>query len=151
MVCLPFLLFQLVNALRTVPNLEVNVVDYKYKWVMKPSLQACISQVVEREHGWYIMCPSFRDVPFLVQLKITHNSDIFIGMHGAGLTHLLFLPDWAVIFELWVTLWLRVCVGKRKREASVCKRERVTEKKTKKGVWRAECPQTLSVWLWNSG
>lgn len=63
---------ELVNALKTVPLLEVNVVDYKYK-----------------------------DVPFLMQLRITHNSDIFIGMHGAGLTHLLFLPDWAVIFELY--------------------------------------------------
>ncbi|XP_075952262.1 EGF domain-specific O-linked N-acetylglucosamine transferase isoform X2 [Anarhichas minor] len=63
---------ELVNALKTVPLLEVNVVDYKYK-----------------------------DVPFLVQLRITSNSDIFIGMHGAGLTHLLFLPDWAVIFELY--------------------------------------------------
>uniref|UniRef100_A0A3Q4AC47 EGF domain-specific O-linked N-acetylglucosamine transferase n=1 Tax=Mola mola TaxID=94237 RepID=A0A3Q4AC47_MOLML len=63
---------ELVNALKTVPYLEVSVVDYKY-----------------------------RDVPFLAQLKITHNSDIFIGMHGAGLTHLLFLPDWAVVFELY--------------------------------------------------
>ena len=33
--------------------------------------------------------------------QITHNSDIFIGMHGAGLTHALFLPDWAVLFELY--------------------------------------------------
>ncbi|XP_054866391.1 EGF domain-specific O-linked N-acetylglucosamine transferase isoform X2 [Amphiprion ocellaris] len=63
---------ELINALKTVSLLEVSVVDYKYK-----------------------------DVPFLEQLKITHNSDIFIGMHGAGLTHLLFLPDWAVIFELY--------------------------------------------------
>lgn len=63
---------ELVNALKTVAFLEVNLVDYKYK-----------------------------DVLFLEQLKITHNSDIFIGMHGAGLTHLLFLPDWAVIFELY--------------------------------------------------
>lgn len=63
---------ELVNALKTVPLLEVNVVDYKYK-----------------------------EVPFLEQLWITHNSDVFIGMHGAGLTHLLFLPDWAVIFELY--------------------------------------------------
>uniref|UniRef100_A0A3B3DCH5 EGF domain-specific O-linked N-acetylglucosamine (GlcNAc) transferase n=1 Tax=Oryzias melastigma TaxID=30732 RepID=A0A3B3DCH5_ORYME len=65
-------LLQLVNALKTVPLLEVTVVDYKYK-----------------------------DVPFLKQLEMTHHSDIFIGMHGAGLTHLLFLPDWAVIFELY--------------------------------------------------
>uniref|UniRef100_A0A669ELI1 EGF domain-specific O-linked N-acetylglucosamine transferase n=1 Tax=Oreochromis niloticus TaxID=8128 RepID=A0A669ELI1_ORENI len=67
-----FSCIRLVNALKTAPLLEVNVVDYKYK-----------------------------DVPFLEQLRITHNSDIFIGMHGAGLTHLLFLPDWAVIFELY--------------------------------------------------
>lgn len=39
---------------------------------------------------------SFKD-----QLKITRNSDIFIGMHGAGLAHLLFLPKWATLFELY--------------------------------------------------
>lgn len=41
-----------------------------------------------------------RRVPFLKQLEITHNSDVFVGMHGAGLTHLLFLPDWAAVFEV---------------------------------------------------
>lgn len=41
---------------------------------------------------------------FVEQLNITHNSDIFIGMHGAGLLHFLFLPDWAVAFELLVFL-----------------------------------------------
>ncbi|PSN54636.1 EGF domain-specific O-linked N-acetylglucosamine transferase [Blattella germanica] len=41
------------------------------------------------------------NVDFKTQLEMTHNSDIFIGMHGAGLTHLLFLPDWAVVFELY--------------------------------------------------
>ncbi|GMS96359.1 hypothetical protein PENTCL1PPCAC_18534, partial [Pristionchus entomophagus] len=40
-------------------------------------------------------------VPFLDQLESTHNSDVFIGMHGSGLTHLLFLPDWAAIFEIY--------------------------------------------------
>ncbi|XP_051873757.1 EGF domain-specific O-linked N-acetylglucosamine transferase isoform X2 [Pristis pectinata] len=43
----------------------------------------------------------YKDIGFSEQLKITHNSDIFISIHGAGLTHLLFLPDWAVIFELY--------------------------------------------------
>ncbi|KAB7504230.1 EGF domain-specific O-linked N-acetylglucosamine transferase, partial [Armadillidium nasatum] len=28
-------------------------------------------------------------------------TDILIGIHGSGLTHLLFLPDWAVIIELY--------------------------------------------------
>lgn len=38
---------------------------------------------------------------FREQLKVTRNTDIFIGMHGAGLTHLLFLPKWSVLFELY--------------------------------------------------
>ncbi|KAF7693436.1 EGF domain-specific O-linked N-acetylglucosamine transferase [Silurus meridionalis] len=63
---------ELINALKTVALFEVKLVDYKYK-----------------------------DMPFLEQIRVTHNSDIFIGMHGAGLTHLLFLPDWAVILELY--------------------------------------------------
>uniref|UniRef100_A0A914VPS5 EGF domain-specific O-linked N-acetylglucosamine transferase n=1 Tax=Plectus sambesii TaxID=2011161 RepID=A0A914VPS5_9BILA len=40
-------------------------------------------------------------MPFVDQLDMTHNTDIFIGMHGSGLTHLLFLPDWAGVFEIY--------------------------------------------------
>ncbi|RWS31744.1 EGF domain-specific O-linked N-acetylglucosamine transferase-like protein [Leptotrombidium deliense] len=40
-------------------------------------------------------------MPFEEQLQITQNSDILIGMHGAGLTHCLFQPDWASLFELY--------------------------------------------------
>ncbi|CAB07427.3 EGF domain-specific O-linked N-acetylglucosamine transferase [Caenorhabditis elegans] len=40
-------------------------------------------------------------IPFEKQLNITSKTDIFIGMHGAGLTHLLFLPDWAAVFEIY--------------------------------------------------
>lgn len=43
-----------------------------------------------------------RNVSFKKQLEITRNTDVFIGIHGAGLTHLLFLPDWAVVFEVCV-------------------------------------------------
>uniref|UniRef100_A0A8D0B5J0 EGF domain-specific O-linked N-acetylglucosamine transferase n=1 Tax=Salvator merianae TaxID=96440 RepID=A0A8D0B5J0_SALMN len=62
----------LANALKTLSLFEVQIVNYKY-----------------------------RELRFKEQLRITHNTDIFIGIHGAGLTHLLFLPDWAVIFELY--------------------------------------------------
>lgn len=41
-----------------------------------------------------------RTTPFPEQLEIIRNTDIFIGIHGAGLTHLLFLPKWATIFEM---------------------------------------------------
>ena len=40
-------------------------------------------------------------MPFREQLTITARTDVFIGIHGAGLTHLLFLPDWAAVFELF--------------------------------------------------
>jgi len=42
-----------------------------------------------------------RDMDFETQLENTYNTDIFIGIHGAGLSHLMFLPDWAVVFELY--------------------------------------------------
>jgi len=40
-------------------------------------------------------------VDFLVQMSLVHASDILIGLHGAGLTHLLWLPPWAAVFELF--------------------------------------------------
>lgn len=42
-----------------------------------------------------------KQISFKDQLRITSNTDIFIGIHGAGLTHLLFLPKWASLFELY--------------------------------------------------
>lgn len=41
------------------------------------------------------------NTPFVEQIRNSHNSDIFMSMHGAGLTHLLFLPDWAAVFEIY--------------------------------------------------
>lgn len=38
---------------------------------------------------------------FKEQLWVTRNTDILVGMHGAGLTHVLFLPLWATVFELY--------------------------------------------------
>ena len=40
-------------------------------------------------------------MPFEEQINITANTDVLIGMHGAGLTHVLFQPDWGVLFELY--------------------------------------------------
>lgn len=41
-----------------------------------------------------------RAMAFADQLEIVRNTDILIGIHGAGLTHLLFLPNWATVFEM---------------------------------------------------
>ncbi|XP_078678625.1 EGF domain-specific O-linked N-acetylglucosamine transferase-like [Branchiostoma floridae x Branchiostoma belcheri] len=71
---------QLLALLRTDPRLLVSKVDYS--------------------HRQMIFIP-FRKMPFLEQLQNTHNTDIFIGIHGAGLTHALFLPDWACLVEIY--------------------------------------------------
>lgn len=63
---------ELVSALKTVGEYEVRLVVYK-----------------------------FREMPFLEQVKVSHNSDVFIGMHGAGLTHMLYQPDWGSVIELF--------------------------------------------------
>lgn len=48
--------------------------------------------------------------PFTVfAAQVTQNTDILIGMHGAGLTHLLFQPDWGVVFELYALFHLSHC------------------------------------------
>lgn len=39
--------------------------------------------------------------PFVEQVKISSTTDVLIGMHGAGLTHVLFQPDYGVLFELF--------------------------------------------------
>lgn len=62
----------LVGALKTVREYEVRSVQY-----------------------------SLDQLSFTDQLKVTQNSDIFIGMHGAGLTHGLFQPDWGVLMEIY--------------------------------------------------
>lgn len=60
-----------------------------------------ILDALEKVEGYDVQRVVYdRTVPFTKQLEVTHNTDVFIGMHGAGLTHLLFLPDWAAVFEV---------------------------------------------------
>ncbi|CAB1353498.1 unnamed protein product [Coregonus sp. 'balchen'] len=87
--------------LQTYTELDYNTTDEEHCDIIieKPTVFMKLDAGVNMYHHF---CDFVNlDVPFLEQLSITHNSDIFIGIHGAGLTHLLFLPDWAVIFELY--------------------------------------------------
>lgn len=43
----------------------------------------------------------YAELDFQKTLAITLNADILIGIHGAGLTNMLFLPDWASVIELY--------------------------------------------------
>lgn len=82
----------MVNVISIGKDTHINVLTMSHElnstWCVLFSLHLSVVLYIHRELG------------FLDQLRITHNTDIFIGMHGAGLTHLLFLPDWAAVFEL---------------------------------------------------
>lgn len=60
-----------------------------------------LAAAIEQESSNYIVqLIDFQKQSFSDQLKVVHNTDILIGIHGAGLAHTLFLPDWAVLYEL---------------------------------------------------
>jgi len=39
------------------------------------------------------------------QLRRIANTDVLVGMHGAGLSHAIFLPEWAAVVELVPHYW----------------------------------------------
>ena len=39
------------------------------------------------------------------QLQFIVKADVLVGMHGAGMTHVLFLPKWAAVIELVPSYW----------------------------------------------
>ncbi|XP_062141503.1 EGF domain-specific O-linked N-acetylglucosamine transferase [Drosophila sulfurigaster albostrigata] len=70
----------------------------KYRQVLN---EAELLAQLEDNEDYQVQRVSYERLSFSDQLAITRNSDILIGMHGAGLTHLLFLPNWACLFELY--------------------------------------------------
>ncbi|MCP3961777.1 MAG: glycosyltransferase family 61 protein, partial [bacterium] len=39
--------------------------------------------------------------PIAGQVALMADTDVLVGMHGAGLVHTLWLPPWAVVFEIY--------------------------------------------------
>lgn len=73
--------------------------DTKYRRVLN---ERQLIRALERNESYVVRRAEYtHKMDFRHQLLQDQWSDIFIGMHGAGLTHLLFLPDWAVVFELY--------------------------------------------------
>lgn len=57
---------------------------------------------IKKDPRYYVRRVSYDNkLTFVEQLTITANTDVLIGMHGAGLTHLMFLPNWASLFEIY--------------------------------------------------
>ncbi|CAG9768926.1 unnamed protein product [Ceutorhynchus assimilis] len=73
--------------------------DTKYRRILNEDK---LMEVIEDNEDYEIQRVVYnKDIPFKKQLEITANTDVLVGIHGAGLTHLLFLPDWASVFEVY--------------------------------------------------
>ncbi|KAF5269294.1 hypothetical protein FQR65_LT02595 [Abscondita terminalis] len=73
--------------------------DTKYRNILNED--ALLSALKENTTYFIQRVVYNKRLDFKTQIELTHNTDVFIGMHGAGLTHMLFLPDWAAVFELY--------------------------------------------------
>ncbi len=61
-----------------------------------------LDKALADEGGYDVKAAYFtHNVPYREQMEVIRNTDILVGIHGAGLAHMLFLPDWAVVFELY--------------------------------------------------
>ncbi|CAG7661329.1 unnamed protein product [Allacma fusca] len=99
-----FMLHRLKIKARPVPTLsKLNVTfisrQTRYRKVLNEDI---LLQELRKNQDLNVIKADFTwSTPFAKQLEVIQNTDILIGMHGAGLTHLLFLPDWAAVFELY--------------------------------------------------
>lgn len=86
---------------KTDPRIRITFLSRKTKYRQVLNEDELIAEI-NANKNYFVRRISFeRGIPFSEQLQIIRNTDILIGMHGAGLTHLLFLPNWATIFELY--------------------------------------------------
>lgn len=66
---------------------------------MDPSVEKQLLETIGNEPHCELQVVDFGKISFLEQLSVIANTDLFIGVHGNGLTHLLFLPDQATVLE----------------------------------------------------
>ena len=55
-----------------------------------------------RGKGVDIVQADFLEIPFEQQMGMVESATAMVGPHGAGLTHLLFLPDSGCVFEIFI-------------------------------------------------
>ncbi|KAK4307587.1 hypothetical protein Pmani_020654 [Petrolisthes manimaculis] len=71
----------------------------KYRQILN---EGELTQALQKNENYVVHRAVYsHQVDLQYQLRQDQWTDIFVGMHGSGLTHLLFLPDWAVVFEIY--------------------------------------------------
>lgn len=69
--------------------------------IMNPILERLFLEMLIEEKHCHVKIVDFAPLSFREQLDIIANTDLLIGVHGNGLTHLLFLPNKATVIEYY--------------------------------------------------
>lgn len=69
--------------------------------VLDPAVEDLFLRRIAQEPHCQLNSVDFAAISFREQLQTIANTDLLIGVHGAGLTHLLFLPDHATVLEYY--------------------------------------------------
>lgn len=69
--------------------------------ILESKMEERLLDAINQEVHCQLNVVDFGNISFQEQLSIIANTDLFIGIHGNGLTHLLFLPDHAVVLEYY--------------------------------------------------
>lgn len=68
---------------------------------LTPDVEQRLLQEIKEKTQLQVHTVDFAAIPFEEQLRIIANTDILMGVHGNGLSHLLFLPSNAVALEFF--------------------------------------------------
>ena len=79
--------------------LVLTFIDRKEKRRLKDK-ESYIKKLTHKYPAIHIDMVDFADFPFADQLKIARRTDILVGVHGAGLTHGMFLPPGSAMVEI---------------------------------------------------
>lgn len=68
---------------------------------MKPELERKLMRKLEKMPEVQAQTVDFATISYKNQIQIINNTDVLLGIHGNGLSHLLFLPKHAAVIELF--------------------------------------------------
>lgn len=80
-------------------NLRITYCKRNVGRTMQPDLEQELLTSIAHTTRQPINVVDFSEYSFKEQLQIIANTDLLIGVHGNGLTHLIFLPDHAAVIE----------------------------------------------------
>jgi len=90
-----------VTTLPAAEKLRITYVKRHPPRALTPELEEALIQSIETKTGIPVHRVDFAAISFEDQLRIVANTDVLIGVHGNGLSHIVFLPPSATVFELF--------------------------------------------------